>query len=159
MTTAAKALFENIRTEHNVITATPQTLSKRMTVLRSAIDPRNVGRDDPAQHGECASSQEPIDDRAIHDQPSRTERLAIEPGQESAFDQPEDGKLFGHPGAVAFFDCGLRPHRRVEVPDRAVVGRDSRNSAKDIQRRCSVRKRAVEALTLWVVLASRTVEP
>ena len=125
MTTAAKALFENVRTEHKVMTATPRTLSKRMTVLRTTIDRRNVGRDDPAQHGEYASSEEPIDDRTIHDQPSRSERLAIEPGQESAFDQPEDGKLFRHPGAIAFFDCGLRPHRRVEVPDRTVVGRDS----------------------------------
>src|SRR6516225_662163 len=53
MTTAAKALFENVRTEHNVMTATPQTLSKRMTVLRTAIDRRDVGRDDdPAQHGD-----------------------------------------------------------------------------------------------------------
>src|SRR6516225_1805733 len=53
MTTAAKALFENVRTEHNVMTATPRTLSKRMTVLRTAIDRRNVGRDDPAQHGDA----------------------------------------------------------------------------------------------------------
>src|SRR5262249_22035129 len=139
------------------MTATPRTLSKRMTVLRTTIDRRNVGRDDPAQHGEYASSEEPIDDRTIHDQPSRSERLAIEPRPESALDHHEDGKFFRHRGAIAFFDCGLRPHRLVEVPDRAVVGRDSRNSAKDIERRCSVRKRAVEALTLRVVLASRTV--
>ena len=43
MTTAAKALFENVRTEHNVMTATPRPLSKRMTVLRTAMTQGMLG--------------------------------------------------------------------------------------------------------------------
>src|SRR6516164_6654401 len=43
MATAAKALFENVRTEHNVMTATPRPLSKRMTVLRTAMTQGMLG--------------------------------------------------------------------------------------------------------------------
>ena len=70
---------------------------------------------------------------------------------------PRYREFLGHPGPVAEFDRSLRPYRWIEIPDRAVIGCDSGNAAKHVERRAAVGQRAVQALTLRIVLAGWTV--
>src|SRR6516165_11111436 len=69
-----------------------------------------------------ARSEEAIHYRAVHNETDRAELLAIQPGDPAFLDHSEDGELLRYPGTVPEFDRALRPDRRIDVPDRAVVG-------------------------------------
>jgi hypothetical protein len=55
------------------------------------------------------------------------------------------------------FDRPLGPYRWVDIPHRAVIGRDGGNPAEHIERGAAVRQCAVQALPLRTVLASLTI--
>src|SRR5271167_123080 len=111
----------------------------------------------PGSHGCDARSQEAVDDRAVHHEADRSELLAVEPGDPALLHHAEDREFLRHAGSITEFNRPLRPYRWVDVPHRAVIGRDGGNAAEHIERGAAVRQRAVQALPLRTVLAGLTI--
>ena len=66
-------------------------------------------------------------DGAVDDEARRAPWLAAWPGDETALDEPQDLELLVDARAIALGDGVRGPDAQIEVPERAVVGRDVRN--------------------------------
>src|SRR5262249_2200763 len=78
--------------------------------------------------------EEPPDDPAVDHPPDGAVRRAVGTGDPALLDQPQDLEFLGDAGAIALVDRLLRPLAEVDVPDRAVVGGDRRDTAEDVER-------------------------
>jgi hypothetical protein len=96
--------------------------------------------------------QEPVHDRAVD---ADADRAVARPGGTGDVPAPHELQqleLVDQPRAVATPDGVERPATEVDVPQRAVVQRQRRDPADDVQRIELVDERAVEALALRVAL-------
>ena len=82
----------------------------------------------------CFLLEEPERDRAVHHHADGTIISPAGAGDMAAFHHPQNGKFLSHPGTITLADRLIGPDPEIDIPERAVIGCNGRDTTQNIER-------------------------